>query len=304
MKHIKKLTDLVDAVKERETKTVAVAAGQDPDTILAIARAVKYGVINAILVGDEKLINKVASDKDIDLNLFKIINETDTKLAANKAVELVNSGDANLVMKGLVKTGDYLKAIFNKNGGLMLPGRLLSHVAVMEFPVYHKLLITSDAAILPNPDLDQKIKMLISAIDVAHALGVEMPKAALIAAAETVSPKMPSTMDAAVISSMNRRKQIRGAIVDGPLALDVALSPKKCEIKGLDSPVKGEADILIFSNIEAANTFYKSATLLSQGVTAAIVAGTKAPVILTSRADEEESKYYSIALGAIMCQSS
>lgn len=302
MSHIKKLEDLVDEVKGGCSITVAVAAGQDPDTISAIAHAVKQNVVKAILIGDEKEIHKVAKEKKIDVGLFEIVHEADPKEAAKKAVAMIHAGKADMVMKGLVKTADYLKAILNKETGLMASGSLLSHVAITEFPSYPRLLISSDAAILPCPDLEQKIQMLNSAVGVAHAIGIETPKAALIAAAETVSPKMQSTMDAAVISSMNQRKQIKGVIVDGPLALDVALSKKKCEIKGLDSPVNGEADILIFSNIEAANTFYKSGTLLASGTTAAIVAGTMAPVILTSRADDENSKYYSIALGAILAQ--
>ncbi|MBN2415754.1 bifunctional enoyl-CoA hydratase/phosphate acetyltransferase [bacterium] len=299
---MKKLEDLVSEVQGGTAVTVAVAAGQDPDTISAIAHAVEQNVVKAILVGDETEIKKVAEEEKIDIGLFDIIHEPDPREAAKKAVAMIHDGKADMVMKGLVKTPDYLKAILNKDAGLMESGSLLCHMAVTELPAYPKLLICSDAAIMPCPDLEQKIQMLNSAIGIAHALGIETPKAALIAAAETVSPKMQSTMDAAVIASMSQRKQIKGGIVDGPLALDVALSKKKCEIKGLESPVNGEADILIFSNIEAANTFYKSATLLSSGKTAAIVAGTKAPVILTSRADDEITKYYSIALGAIMAQ--
>jgi len=199
-----------------------------------------------------------------------------------------------------VKTSTYMKAILDKEKGLLLKGGLLSHIALMEIPAYTKLLIISAAAIIPMPGLDQKLKILEYAIEVAHAIGNKLPKAALISATETVSFKVQSSVDAAVITAMARRKQLEGAIVDGPLALDVSLSKEHCVIKGLESPINGEADILIFPNIETANTFYKCATLLAHGKTASIVVGTTAPVVLTSRADEEDSKFYSIVLAARM----
>ncbi|MCK5147694.1 bifunctional enoyl-CoA hydratase/phosphate acetyltransferase [bacterium] len=297
---VKKLSDLVEMVKGSETQTVAVAAGQDPDTITAITRAVTQGVVKAILVGDEDKIKDVCKNANIDVSIFDIVNEPDSKKAALKAVMLVKDGKAQMVMKGLVKTPDYMRAILNKEAGLLPKGGLLSHVTLCEIESYPKLLIATDAAILPLPDLDQKAKMIGYTFQVAHALGIENPKAAIISATETISSKIPSSMDAAILTGMNLRKQITGGIVDGPLALDVALSPRKCEIKGVTSPVGGDADIVVFPNIEAANTFYKSVSLLAGGITAAVVMGTSVPVILTSRSDDEDAKFYSIVMAAAL----
>ena len=298
MKDVKKLDDLLVRVKECKTPTVAVAAGQDPETIAAISRAVDEDVVKAVMVGDEKSICKVSKEEGIDPKKFDIVHVEDGTAAAAEAVRLVRENKANMLMKGLVKTSTYMKAILDKEKGLMPEGGLLSHIALMEIPAYPKLLIVSDAAIIPAPDLDQKVQILNYAIEVAHALGNEMPKAALVSATETISFKVQSSVDAAVITAMVQRKQIQGAIVDGPLALDVSLSPKHCEIKGLESPIHGESDILIFPNIETANTFYKSTTLLAKGMAASIVVGTTAPVVLTSRADEDDTKFYSIVLAA------
>jgi len=297
-KPIKNLRDLVAAVKEEPTRTVAVASGENPDTILAIAHAVKENVIKAILVGDEKEILRVAKENKVDSSLFKITHATNEKEAALIAVKLVHDKQADMLMKGLVKTSIFMRAILDKETGLLPKGGLLSHVALMEIPTYPKLLIVSDAAIIPNPDLTAKVKILEYAIEVAHAIGEVMPKAALVSAIETISFEMQSSVDAAVITAMTQRKQIQGAIVDGPLALDVSLSPEHCKIKELDSPINGEADILIFPNIETANTFYKCVTLLAHGKVASIVVGTTAPVVLTSRTDDDDSKFYSIILAA------
>ncbi len=298
MKPIRKLKDLFEAVKLDKTPTVAVAAGQDPDTIIAISRAVREDVVKAILVGDEKQIQNVIKLKKLDPSHFTIVHSAHPDKAAEDAIKLVNEGQADMLMKGLVKTTSFMKFVLHKDSGLLPPDGLLSHVSVIEIPAYPKLIIFSDAAIIPEPNLEQKIQILKYTIEVAYALGIELPKAALISASETVSPKIQSSVDAAIISAMSQRKQISGAIVDGPLAFDVSISPEHCAIKGLESPVRGEADILIFPNIEAANTFYKCNTLFAQGTVAAIVVGTKVPVILTSRADEEDSKFYSIALAA------
>lgn len=298
MKPILKLQDLLTAVKGEPTRKVAVAAGQDPDTILAIARAVEEDVIKAILVGNEKEILRVAKDKKVNPSLFDIMHADDDSSATTESVLLVREKKADMLMKGSVNTSTYMKAILDKDTGLLPQGKLLSHVAVMEIPTYPKLLLVSDAAIIPTPDLDQKIQILNYAIEVANALGNQMPKVALVSANENISFKVQSSMDAAVITAMSQRKQIRGAIIDGPLALDVSLSPEHCVIKELESPIHGEADILIFPNIETANTFYKSTTLLAKGTAASIVVGTTAPVILTSRTDEDDSKFFSIVLAA------
>lgn len=300
LKPIGKLKDLLITVKGEPTRSIAVAAGQDPDTILAIAKAVKEDVIKAILVGDEKAILQVSEEKGVSPSLFDIVPTEDETSAVLKAVELVREKKADMLMKGLVKTATYMKAILDKEMGLLPRGGLISHIALMEIPAYPKLLIISDAAIIPAPDLDQKVQILNYAVEVANAIGNDLPKVALVSATETISFNVQSSVDAAVITAMTQRKQIKGAIVDGPLALDVSISPEHCAIKELVSPINGEADILIFPNIETANTFYKSTTLLARGTAASMLVGTTAPIVLTSRADDDDSKFYSIVLAARM----
>jgi phosphate butyryltransferase len=204
-------------------------------------------------------------------------------------------------MKGLISTAPYMKLILDKEQGLLPPGNVLSHLSVVELPAYvkrhGKLLFIADVAIIPAPDLTAKLKILGYCIAAAHSFGIAEPRAALIAATEKVNPKMTACTDAAAITELSQRGEIEGAIVYGPLALDVALSPEACAIKGLDTPVGGAADILIVPNIETGNVFYKASTLLAGGRLAAAVVGTTAPCVLTSRADDEESKFLSIALG-------
>ena len=300
MEPIVKLQDLLITVKGEPTRSIAVAAGQDPDTILAVAKAVEEDVIKAVLVGDEKAILQVAEEKGVSSSLFDIVPAEDEESAALIAVRLVREKKADMLMKGLVKTATYMKAVLDKERGLLPQGGLISHIALMEIPAYPKLLIVSDAAIIPAPDLAQKIQILNYAVEVANAIGNELPKVALVSATETISFNVQSSVDAAVITAMTQRKQIKGAIVDGPLALDVSISPAHCLIKELVSPINGEADILIFPNIETANTFYKSTILLARGTAASMLVGTNAPVVLTSRADDDDSKFYSIVLAAKM----
>ena len=282
---IERLDELVNEVKDSPTKTIAVAAGHDYETMLAINRATNENVVRAVLVGDKSRMEQVAKEHSIDLTKFEIVNIEDEVEAAVEAVKLVGSKKADLLMKGSVKTAEYMKAILHREYGLLPPGSLLCHIAALEIPTYHKLLIISDAAIKYTTE-------------VARYLGIELPKVAILSAVETVNPRIPSSVDAAIMTLMNRRNQIKGAILDGPLALDVALSKEGCRIKDLESPVGGDADVLIFPNIESANIFYKSSTVIAGGKTAAVVAGTTAPVVLTSRADNDDSKFYSIVLAA------
>jgi len=300
MEPIRDLKQLEKLVKEKATPKMSVAYGQDEDTILAVERAVKEKIVEAILVGDEEVIRQKCKDLNISPDLFQIINEPNEKKSGETAVKLIMDKQASVLMKGLISTAYFLKAILNKDFNLIPKGSLLSHTALIDVPTYDKLLIVSDVAMIPEPTLDQKVQITNFNIQIAKKLGINLPKVALIAANEKVSDKMPATMEAAIISKMADRGQIKGAIVDGPLALDVAISPKACDIKGLKSPINGEADILIFPNIEAGNVFFKAATLLAHAVLAAVVTGAPFPAILTSRADSEDSKYYSIVLGAAL----
>jgi phosphate butyryltransferase len=301
MEPIRKLADLESAVKGGPRMTMAVAAGEDPATIQAVAKGVMDGLIKVVLVGKQDRIENVVSGHNKDFaKQIQILHVDDEKAVALAAVQLVHDGKADFVMKGLVSTDTFMKAVLDKECGLLPKGGLLSHVAVMQIPTYPKLLVVSDAAIIPNPSMDEKIQILNYDLDVAHSLGIPLPKAALVSAAEKINFKLQSSIDAAVIRAMAERKQITGGIVDGPLALDVALSKEHCRIKGLETPIDGEADILLFPNIETANTFYKSATILAHGTCASVVVGTLAPVVLSSRADDDDTKFYSIVMAARM----
>ena len=203
-------------------------------------------------------------------------------------------------MKGLISTPYFLKAILNKELNLLPKNSVISHSTLLEIPAYHKLLMVSDVAMIPNPDLNQKIQMINYNIEISKFLGIDLPKVALVSANEKVSPKMISTVDAAVIAKMADRNQIKGAIIDGPLAFDVAVSKKSCDIKGLKTPVNGDADIIIFPEIVSANVYFKSATLFAGATLAGILTGIPFPTVLVSRSDSDESKYYSIVYAALI----
>lgn len=301
MKPIRTLDELIENLKGLEPKKLAVAAGHDENTIEACFKAAKEKIATVTLVGDKEKIEKLCKEKNLEMEIFEIIDEKDEYKAGVIARDMVRNKQADCLMKGLIGTEKYMKLILDKEQGLLPKGAILTHLAVIDSPFYQKthqkLLFVSDVAIIPQPDLPTKVKILEYLIEAAKSFGIEKPKAAIITANEKVSDKMPATMDAAIIAKMAERGQIKGALVDGPLALDVAISKEACEIKGLKSEVGGDADILIFPNIEAGNVFYKCVTHLGGSKLAAVVIGTLAPCILTSRADDEESKFYSIALG-------
>lgn len=294
------LKEIVDRVKGTPTKRLAVAVAEDPHTIEAVGRAVKEKLVHAVLTGDTKAINKVAGAAKVDTGLFEIIHEPDKAKALALAIGKVRSGEADFLMKGLLDSSVYIRGLIDKEKGLLPPGSLLSHVTVLQVPAWKKLIICGDVAVIPAPDIEAKVAILRYAIDVAHKLDIDRPKAVLLSAVEKVSPKMPSTTEAAIIAKMADRGQIKGAVVDGPLALDVAFSEESARIKGVESPVAGDADILVFPNIEAGNIFFKASTYLANGELGAIVAGARCPCVLTSRSDSEDTKFYSIALGSLL----
>lgn len=300
MNPIKDLEQLEKLVKEKETPKMSVAFAQDEDTLQAVDRAVREKIVDAILIGDKELIVEKCKKLNISPDQFEIIHEPNEKKSGDLAVKLIVEKKASVLMKGLISTPYFLKAILNKEYNLIKKGTLLSHTSLIEVPTLDRLMIVSDVAMIPEPSLGDKVQMINYNIKIAKKMGIENPKVALIAANEKVSDKMPATMDAAVISKMADRGQIKGGIIDGPLALDVALSPKACEIKKLKSPIEGMADILIFPNIDTGNVFFKTCTILGNGVLAGVVTGAPFPAILVSRADSEDSKYYSIVLGAAL----
>jgi len=301
MTPIRSLEELVADLKGRPSRRLAVAAGHDPNTIQAAAKAAAEDIAAVTLVGDKDRIESLCTEFGLDAGVFTIVDEKNELAAGAEAVRLVREGEADVLMKGLIGTDKYMRLILNKEKGLLPPKAVLSHITVLDVPgyraVHDKLLFVSDVAIIPEPDLSTKLKIVKYVVDAAHAFGIEDPKVALLAATEKVNPKMSACVDAAVITQMNRRGQITGATIDGPLALDVACSPEACQIKGLVSPIEGAADCLVFPNIETGNVFYKATTVMGGGKLAAAVVGTTAPCVLTSRADDEESKFLSIALG-------
>lgn len=297
---ITNLDQIVERVKGTPNKRLAVAVAEDPHTIEAVGRAVKENLVHATLTGDEKAIKKVAAEAKVDVKLFEILHEPDRGKALMLAIGLVREKKADFLMKGLLDSSLYIRGIIDKEKGLLPPGKLLSHVSVIQVPAWKKLIVCGDVAVIPAPDLEAKIAILNYAIGVAHKLEIEKPKAVLLSAVEKVNPKMPSTTESAIIAKMADRGQIKGAIVDGPLALDVAFSEESAKIKGLVSPVAGDADILVFPSIEAGNIFFKACTYLAKAELGAVVAGATCPCVLTSRGDSEDTKFYSIALASLL----
>ena len=296
---ITKLDDMFEALRSRESKRLVAAYANDSHTIGAVSKAIDLGLVDATLVGDKDTIAVVCSKEGIDPSKFEIVHEPDEMAAANKAVALINDGKGNLLMKGLVSTDKYMRAILHKENGLLPPKAVLSHVTVMENPNYHKLLIFGDVAIIPLPELKEKIAITNYLVTTAKALGIEKPKVAVLAATEQVSPKMQACVDAALIAKMADRGQISGAYVDGPLALDVAIDKESAEIKKLGGHVAGDADCLVFPNIESGNVFYKANTKLAKSELGAMVVGARVPAVLSSRGDTIKTKLYSIALAAL-----
>lgn len=296
---ITKLDQAFEVLKNQDKKRLVAAYANDSHTIEAVSTAVDMGIVEATLVGDQATIEAVCKEEGIDVNKFNIVQEADEQRAAHKACELINAGEGDLIMKGLVSTDKYMRAILNKETGLMPKKATLTHVTVMEVPSYHKLLVVGDVAILPAPELKEKIAICNYLIHTAKSLGIEKPKVAAIAATEQVSPAMPACVDAAILSKMADRGQIKGAYVDGPLALDVAIDKESADIKKLTGEVAGDADCLLFPNIDAGNVFYKTNTKFVGSQLGAMVVGAKVPAVLSSRGDSTKTKLYSIALAAL-----
>ena len=297
----KNFDDLLSKLKVAEKKRLAVAVAQDEPVLEAVKAAKDRGIAEAILVGDKAKIEEVAIKIDMDLTDFEIIHEEDIKKAALKAIQLVSSGEADMVMKGLVDTATFLRSVLNKEVGLRT-GKLMSHVSVFEIEGIDRLILLTDAAFNTYPDLKQKVQIINNSVMVAKACGIQNPKVAPVCAVEVVNPDMPATVDAALLSKMSDRGQIKGCIVDGPLALDNALSEEAAHHKGVTGSVAGKADILLLPNIDVANVMYKSLTYTASTKNGGILVGTSAPVILTSRADSFETKVNSIALAALVSE--
>lgn len=297
---IKYLDDLFPAVLQRPKRTLVVVSANDNHSVEAAYNAVKSGLVHAVLIGDEKIIKKIGADEKFDLSLFRIIDQPDERLAASLAVQMIRQKEGDLIMKGLISTDKFIKAILDKENGLMEPGNILSHVTVIQNPNYHKLMIVSDVAVLPLPDLGQKVQLIRYMVKTANALGISLPKVAVIAPSEQLLMQLESSKDAAFLTTMGQRKQITGCIIDGPLALDIAIDKESAGIKGIKGEVAGDADCLLFPNLDAGNVFYKTNMKLAKAESAAMLVGAKVPVVLTSRGDSTLTKQYSIALASLL----
>jgi phosphate butyryltransferase len=294
---IKHLMELVEVAKKREIRKLVLAAAGDEDAMLAVKNAVNQGLIEPILVGDMLKIQTIAKRINFDISGYETYDIVDKNEASRQACILIKQGKADIIMKGAVGTGTLMKAVLNKELGLR-KGDTLSHVAVFESPYYHKLLGVTDAAMNVGPDLETKIAIIKNAIEVFHKLNIPNPKVAIVGSVETVNPRMEATMHAATISMMNYRKQITGCIIDGPLAIDNAISKRSAELKDITSEVAGDTDIILAPGIDAGNILYKTLNFLGGAVAAAVIMGATAPIVLTSRSDSDKSKFLSIALAA------
>jgi len=301
---IKSFNDLAAALKAKGIcKKMVVAWGVDSHTIEAASLASDEGYVKVTLVGDVELIKAVCQEAGIDIAKFEIVDIKDELKAVAEAVRMVHDGDGDILMKGLCSTDKFLRGILNKETGLLPPKGLLSHVGVIETPNYHKLMFITDMAVIPAPDFRQKVKLAGFVTSVAHSFGIDKPKIAFIAASEQMLDSMPACMEGAMLAKMCDRGQIKGCIGDGPLALDVAIDQEAVEIKKLVSPVAGDADCLLFPNIESANVFWKTNSKLANGVRqAGFLVGTKVPCVLASRADTVDVKLNSIASAAIFAK--
>lgn len=292
-----KLDTLIERATQFERKTVAVAAAEDYEVIEAVAEAINRNLANFLLFGDKEKILDLLSKHNglISSGKIKIIHTISKALAAENAVKAVKLNEADVLMKGHVATATIMKAVLNKEYGLRTD-KILSHTAVFEIPNYDRFMIITDAAMNIAPDLEQKAQIIKNAVDIAKSIGIEIPLVAPLAAVEVINPVMQATLDAAALTLMNKRGQITDCIVDGPLALDNAVSQFAAEYKGIKSDVAGRADILLVPTIEVGNTLYKSLIYFAKAKVGAVIAGAKVPIVLTSRSDTADSKLYSLAL--------
>ncbi len=298
--YVQNMNDLLEQVKMQPQRRLVAVNGVDINTLEALNVAVERGWVTPILTGDRDEIEATCHHLSLDVKKYRIIHTGSEREAVEKAVDLIHDGGADLIMKGLVSTDKFMRVLLKKEYGLVPSKGVLSHVSLMDHPNYHKLLIFSDAGVIPYPDLQQKILMTGYLIHTAHSLGIQKPKVAVIAPTEQIIISIQSCMDGATIAKMSEHRQIEGGEVDGPMALDVAISREAARIKGFTSPVAGNADCLLFPNIDAANVFYKTNSKLCKAQMAGIIAGAKVPAVVSSRGDSEKTKLNSIAMATLL----
>lgn len=297
---IKNFEQLLEVAKTQKKMRLAVAAAEDHDVLGAVVKAGEMGLIDAILVGDESQINALAKEHGLDLSKARIVPTVDIYESAKVAVKMVKDGEADFLMKGLLDTAVLLKAVLDKENGLRTDSQL-SHVMIYDVPSYHKFVYLTDGGMNIDPTLEEKVKIVKNAVRVAKALGVETVKVACIAAKEKVNEKMPATVDAKALENMCKEGIFgKGVIVEGPLAIDLAVSEEAAKVKGFKSEIAGDTDILMVPNIEVGNGIGKTMTYMAKAESAGIIMGARVPVVLTSRADSYEAKLNSIALGSVV----
>jgi len=297
----KSFDDLLAKVASCSLKKVAVAVAQDDAVLEAVKAAKERNIADAVLVGDKAKIEAIAKDMNMDLSGFEIIHEPDDAAAALKAVELVHNKQADILLKGMVDSKTFLKSVLNKEVGLR-SGKLMSHVCVFEIEGIDRLLFFTDVAFNTYPTLEQKADIIANTVEIAKACGIDTPKVAPICAVEVVNPKMQPTVDADELTKMNQAGEIKDCVVYGPLSMDLAIDEEAAKHKGVSNPVAGNADILLFPNIDAGNITYKILVRTAKVKNGNLLLGTTAPVILTSRSDEAETKINSIALAAVIAE--
>lgn len=292
---MRNLDDLIKKAKDYEMKRVVVVGAEDTEALNAVSAAHDEGFADPVLVGDKEIIQE--NLKKIG-KTFDIVHAENSQDTAEKGIRLVSSGAADVVMKGNIKTSILLKAALNKDWGLRT-GNVLSHCAVLDTPYLDKLIFVTDGGMIIRPDLNQKVSIINNAVKLAKSLGIETPKVGVIAAVEVVNPDMPETKDAAILTQMNRRGQIKDCIVDGPLGIDNALDMTAAKIKKVTGEVAGQADILLVPDIHSGNFLGKSAVYLAGGKIAGLILGCSAPIVVVSGANDAQSKMASLALGVL-----
>ena len=293
----KHLSELKQLLVGKPARRLVLAAAQDHNSLSSVLMAAHDGFIEPILVGDKDAIHNIAAQNNFDLTGVRVVHEPDSEMAIEIAVRMVRSNQADILMKGKVGTSNLLKGVLNKEWGLR-SGALLSHIAIFEVEAYHKLIAVTDVAMNIAPNLKDKISIVNNSVACLNKLGIKMPKVAVLGAVEMVTENMQATLDAALLSKMNQRDQIRNCIIDGPLAFDNAISLESANHKGIRSDVAGDTDLLLMPDIEVGNVLYKSLVFFANAGVAAVILGAAAPIVLTSRSDSDHAKYYSIVLAA------
>jgi phosphate butyryltransferase len=294
---LKKLSELKKLLDNKPVRRLVLAAAHDNESLGAVLKAAENNIIHPVLIGDEKEIRRLASERNFKLEGITIINEPVIEKTSEMAVKMVHNREADVLMKGKVGTSTLLKHVLNKEWGLRT-GNLLSHIALFEVETYHKLIAVTDVAMNIAPNLQDKIAILNNSISCLNMIGVELPKVAVLGAVEMVNESMQATLDAALLSKMNQRDQIKNCIIDGPLAFDNAISLESAIHKGIRSEVAGDTDLLLMPDIEVGNVLYKSLVFFARAKVASMILGAAAPIVLTSRSDSEQAKYDSILLAA------